>query len=175
MRTLLAIFASISFLSLKAQTHLPISQLDYSQGLFSPRYNQFVYSGALDHKWHLTKYAGLSAGSVFYPGPGNTSFLAVPIGLQLSRPLNKNVYAFAGISATPVFFSTNRLLAYPSMNPSYPVNPFSNGYGFGSNTRVEMGLMYINDAKTFSISGSVGIDRSSYPVYPSTRTNTKKQ
>ena len=170
MRTLLAIFASISFLSLKAQTHLPISQLGYSQGLFSPRYDQFLDT---DHKWHLTKYAGLSAGSVFYPG--NTSFLAVPIGLQLSRPLNKNVYAFAGISATPVFFSTNRLLTYPSINHSYPVNPFSNGYGFGSNTRVEMGLMYINDAKTFSISGSVGIDRNSYPVYPSNKTNTKRQ
>jgi hypothetical protein len=150
MRTLLAILASISFLSTKAQAHLPIPSSDYTQ-------------------WHFTKYAGLSAGSFFYPG--NTSFLAVPIGLQLSHPLNKNLYAFAGISATPVFFSVNRLYTAPS----YPGNPFPKGYGFGSNTRVEMGLMYINDAKTFSISGSFGIDRSSYPVYPSNRTSTKKQ
>ena len=151
MRTLLAIFASISFLSSKAQTHLPIPSLDYAQ-------------------WHLTKYAGLSAGSFFYPGNPNTSFLAVPIGLQLSHPLYKNLYAFAGISATPVLFSINRLYTAP-----YPGNPFPKGYGFGSNTKVEMGLMYINDAKTFSISGSFSVDRGSYPVYPSNRTNTKRQ
>ncbi|MBA4166506.1 MAG: hypothetical protein H0X41_03005, partial [Chitinophagaceae bacterium] len=32
----------------------------------------------------------------------------------------------------------------------------------------EAGLLYINDARTFSISGSVHVDRTSYPFYPTT-------
>jgi hypothetical protein len=89
--------------------------------------------------------------------------------------LNKNLYAFAGISAAPVFFNFNRLYTDPIVNPSYPGYNLSKPYGFGLNSRVEMGLMYINDAKTFSISGSVGIERSTYPVDPSSRMNTKRQ
>jgi hypothetical protein len=98
----------------------------------------------------------------------------VPVSLQLSRPLNKNLYAFAGVSAAPVFFSFNHLyMQQPVLNPSYHNLPMGNA--FGLNSRVEAGLMYINDAKTFSISGSIGVDRTSYPVYPTNRTTTKKQ
>jgi hypothetical protein len=173
MRIILTVLVSISFLSPKAQTHLPVGQLDYTQWSPFPVYNQLVDSNPFDHKWHFSKYAGLSAGSVFFAG--GTSFLSAPIGLQLTRPLNKNLYAFAGISAAPVFFSFNRLYTDPIVNPSYPGYNLSKPYGFGLNSRVEMGLMYINDAKTFSISGSVGIERSTYPVDPSSRMNTKRQ
>jgi len=133
-----------------------------------------------DQKWHFSKYAGLYAGTTFFTGgsayfPANISFLSTPVGLQLSRSLNKNLYAFTGISAAPVFFSFPRLYADPIKNPSYPGYNLSKPYGLGLNPRVEMGLMYVNDAKTFSISGSVGIERSSYPAYPSDRVNTKKQ
>jgi hypothetical protein len=51
----------------------------------------------------------------------------------------------------------------------------ANPYGFGLNSRVDIGLMYINDARTFSISGSIGVERGTYPVYPSNRVTTKKQ
>jgi len=173
MRILLTIFTSIFFLSPKAQTpQLPVSHLNFTQWQPYPIYNQPVASSPLDHKWYFSKYAGLSAGSIFFPG--STSFLAVPVGLQLSRPLNNNLYAFTGISAAPVIFNFNRLFTDPGKNLSYPGNNLPNGYGFGLNSRVEMGLLYINDAKTFSISGSVGIERNSYPVYPSNRMNTKK-
>lgn len=160
MRIILAVLASISFLSPKAQMHLPVSSLNYTQWLPLPGYNPLADSTHSNDKWHLSKYA---------------SFLAARVGLQLSRSLNKNVYAFAGVSAAPVLFSFNRLLMDPALNSSYPGNNPSNAYRFGLNSRVEMGLMYINDAKTFSISGSIGVDRSSYPVYPSNRVNTKKQ
>src|SRR5882762_3430969 len=138
MRIILALLTSMSFLSPMAQTHLPVSRLDFS------------------------KYAGLSAGSVFFAG--GTSFLSAPVGLQLTRPLNKNLYAFAGISAAPVFFSFSRLYTQPVLNPPYPGHNLPMGNAFGLNSRVEAGLMYINDAKTFSISGSIGVDRTSYPV-----------
>jgi hypothetical protein len=150
----------------------------YNQG-----YNQISDSSHSANKWHLTKYASLSAGYVFFAGgstagsstAGGTSFLSAPFGLQLSRPLNNNLYAFAGISAAPVIFSANHFAANPVLNNSCPGFNQSNRYGLGLHAGVEAGLMYINDAKTFSISGSIGVDRSSYPVYPSNGRNTRKQ
>jgi hypothetical protein len=162
MRIILAIVVSIAFLSAKAQTHLPI-----------PDHYLSADSNSSDHKWRLTHYAGFSAGTIFWAG--STSFMSVPVGLQLSRPLNNNLYAFAGVSAAPVFLSFNRLYTQPVPNPSYPGHNLLMGNGFGLNSRVEAGLMYINDARTFSISGSIGVDRTSYPVYPTNRTITKKQ
>ena len=180
MRILLTMLASIAFLSPKAQTYLPVGRPDFLQGRLLPGYNQFVDNNPLGQKWHFSKYASLSAGTTFFTGgsayfPAGISFLSTPVGLQLSRQLNKNLYAFTGISAAPVFLSFSRINTAPIKNPSYPGYNFSKPYGLGLNSRVEMGLMYVNDAKTFSISGSVGIERSSYPVYPSDRVNVKKQ
>ena len=173
MRIILAIVASIALLSAKAQTHLPISQSGYGQWVPFPDHHLLADSNSSDHKWRLTHYAGFSAGAIFWAG--STSFISVPVGLQLSRPLNKNLYAFAGLSATPVFFSFNRLYTQPVLNSSYPGHNLPMDNGFGLNSRVEAGLMYINDAKTFSISGSISVDRTSYPVYPTNRTTPKKQ
>jgi len=51
-----------------------------------------------------------------------------------------------------------------------------NPYSFGINSRVDIGLMYINDARTFSISGSIGVERAAYPVYyPSNKVISKRQ
>jgi hypothetical protein len=166
MRIILAILASITFLSSKAQLYLPSSQLNYPL--------------PSDQKWQFSHYASLSAGYVFSGGrsalfPGGASYISTPVGLQLSRQLNKNLYAFTGISAAPTFFSFNRLYTQSINNSSYPGSYLSRPYGAGLNSRVEMGLMYVNDAKTFSISGSVGVERGSYPIYPTNRVNTKKQ
>jgi len=161
MRIILAIVASITFLSAKAQTHLPIPN--------HPLLNDSNFSA---HKWRLTPYAGFTAGTIFWAG--NTSFISAPVGLQLSRPLNKNLYGFAGVSIAPAFFSFNRLFTQPVLDLSYPGHYLPMGNGFSLNSRVEAGLMYINDAKTFSISGSIGVDRTSYPVYPTNRTPAKK-
>lgn len=77
--------------------------------------------------------------------------------------------------AAPSFYSFGPAFTNPLMNSSYPGNYLSNPYSFGINTGIEMGLMYINDARTFSISGSIGIERDSYPVYPSPPPNIRKQ
>jgi hypothetical protein len=118
--------------------------------------------GAAGHKWHLQKYAGLSAGTVLFGG--SASYISAPIGLQLTRRLNNNLYGFAGLSVAPTFFSFSRLYNDPGFKATYP--GLQNGYGLGLSSRVEAGLMYINDDRTFSISGSIGIERSSYPIYP---------
>jgi hypothetical protein len=140
----------------------------------TPVYNQITDSSARGHKWYFSKYGGLSAGYMFFGG-GGASFLSAPVGLQLTRPLNNNIYAFAGVSAAPVLFSVNRLYTDPVTNPGFHGYNPSGAYKFGYNSRVEMGLMYVNDAHTFSISGSVGVERGSYPVYPVNRVSSKKQ
>jgi hypothetical protein len=174
MRILLVLFASIIVLSSKAQTSLPVSPLGYAQWRPSPASRLVPDSSNIGHKWQLSKYGGLSAGYLFFGG-GGTSFLSAPLGLQLSRPLTNNIYAFAGVSAAPVLFSVDRLYTDPVTNPGFHSYNPSGAYKFGYNSRVEMGLMYVNDAHTFSISGSVGVERGSYPVYPVYRTNSKKQ
>jgi hypothetical protein len=179
MRIFLAILASITLLSSKAQLYLPASHLGFVQGRPFPDYPSADTNG-LNQKWHFSKYASLSAGYAFYPGgaaayAGGQFFLSAPVGLQLSRALTNNLYAFTGVSVAPVVFSFNSLYTTPMSNASYPGYNPSKPYGFGLNSRVEMGLMYVNDARTFSISGSVGVDRSGYPVYAPTRVNTKRQ
>jgi hypothetical protein len=153
---------------------MPVSSLNYTQWQPFSSYNPFSDSSHLNQNWYFSKYAGISAGFGFYNG-GSATVFSAPVGLQLNRPLNSNLIAFAGISAAPAFFSFSRSFTDPVFNQSYPGSHLSNAYGFGMNSRVEMGLMYINDAKTLSISGSIGIDRSSYPLYPSNWMNRKKQ
>jgi len=174
MHIVLGMLASISYFSPKAQTHLPGNNMNFIQWTPFPNYHQISERNHLNQKWFFSKYAGVSTDVVFFNG-GSTTVLSAPIGLQLNRQLNNHLFAFAGISAAPAFFSFSRSFTDPVFNKSYPGNNLSNPWGLGMNARVEMGLMYINDARTFSISGSIGIERSSYPVYTSDKVNTKKQ
>jgi hypothetical protein len=175
MRILLLILALFSFLSPRAQAPLPVGSMNFSQPFFFPAYQSYGDSNQLNQKWYFTKYAAISTGAVFFNGGGGT-FLSAPVGIQLNHPINNNLIAFAGISAAPTFFNYNSIYTDPVFNKSYPGNYMSNPYGFGMNSRVDIGLMYINDARTFSISGSIGVDRGTYPVYfPSNRTTGKRQ
>jgi hypothetical protein len=174
MRITLIIVAFFSVLSSRAQSPLPLNSLNFSQSLLFPPYQAYGDSSQTNQKWYFTKYAAISTGAIFYNGGGGT-FLSAPVGLQLNHPINNNLIAFAGVSAAPTFFNYNSLYTDPVFNKSYPGNYMSNPYGFGLNSRVDIGLMYINDARTFSISGSIDVERGSYPVYPSNRVITKKQ
>ncbi len=174
MRIILFILASFSFLSLKAQNYLPMGSMNV--GLFHPfmGYNLPGDSSNVNSKWYFSKYVGVSTGFSFYNG-GSTTFFEVPIGLQLNHPLNNNLVAFAGAYVAPTFYSFNNSFLNSSLNKSYPGTMYPNAYGFNMNSRVEMGLMYINDAKTFSISGSIGVERGSYPIFPTNGANPKRQ
>jgi hypothetical protein len=172
MRILLSILILTTFLSTKAQSYLPGHSLALGYSPWQP----FVPSVALGNsdlskKWEVRPYASLQAGYAFFQG--GVSYLSVPAGVALFHPLSKNISAFAGVSATPVAFSMSRLYTDPAANGSYPGN--YSRYGLGLNAGVQAGLIYTNDAKTFSISGSVELQKSNYPVYQPTRTNTKNQ
>jgi len=68
MRKILVILALISFLSPKAQTHLPVNSMSFSQSLLFPAYPIPGDSSQLNKKWFFTKYAAISTGAVFYNG-----------------------------------------------------------------------------------------------------------
>jgi hypothetical protein len=153
---------------------LPFTGMSYTLWKPFPGYNPLNDSTHVNQKWYFSTYYGVSAGFGYFNGAGAT-VLSAPVGLQLNRPLNNNLIAFAGVSIAPAFFSPTHPLTYPAFNKYYSGGYLSNAYSFGMTSRAELGLMYVNDAKTFSISGSIGIEKSSYPVYPPNRMNSKKQ
>ncbi len=117
-----------------------------------------ILNGTAKQKWFLRSYGSVEAGYIFFNG--GIAYLSAPIGLVLYHPLNNNLTAFGSASIIPTAFSTNRLLTAPG----YPGSTFSST-GLGITTRLEGGLMYTNDAKTFSISSSISVERGSYPAY----------
>jgi hypothetical protein len=165
MRILLTVLVLMTFLLTRAQSHLPIDT-------WGPGYTQwqpfFPYpstdSGSLRHHWQVRTFASLSAGYMFFKG-GGMSYVSAPIGVIAFRPLTNNFTAFGSVSAAPVIFNFS----------SFPGNNVNRPYTVGVNARVEGGLIYTNDARTFSISGSVGVERGSYPAYPNNRPAPKKQ
>jgi hypothetical protein len=158
-------------MSAGAQTPLPGSSLhDAQQDPFN-HYSLLNDSNHVQKNWSVSSYVGMGAGVGFFNG-GNTAFLPAQIGLRLNRRLTNNLYAFAGVTAAPAFFNFNRSFSNTDLHNNYMAVPGFNASGIYSG--IQAGLMYVNDAKTFSISGSIGIGRS-YPFYPATSLNTQKQ
>lgn len=113
-------------------------------------------------KWSLTKYASVSAGAMFFKG-GSASFLSAPVGVQLNRRLTNNLYAFADVAVAPTYLNSGSTFRSPGF-----LKTGTNVYQpsvFGMYSRAALGLQYVNDDRTFSISGSIGVSRGSYPYY----------
>jgi hypothetical protein len=125
-------------------------------------------------KWFVSKYAGTSTGFSFYKG-GNAMFFSVPVGLRLNRTLSNNLYAFAGVYAAPTYVNFNHAFLSADVDKTNPNNRFLKSGYMSMYSRADIGLMYVNDAKTFSISGSIGIERSTYPLLPYYPVNTSLQ
>jgi hypothetical protein len=165
----------LSFFPVEAQTHLPLSGLNETRREAFNQYNSISDSSSANKKWSLYKYGGFSASYVFFTG-GNATVFSAPIGLQLNRRLNDNLYAFAGISAAPSYINFNQSFINSDINKNNPGITRNSTNGFGLVSKFEAGLMYINDAKTFTISGSIGVYQSSFPGNPSfNRTNVLRQ
>lgn len=170
---LLILIVLIAATSAKAQT-VPLSFMDYTHRV--PFANQYhVKDSAANKKWFLSSYTGISTSFVFYRG-GNATIVSAPVGLQLNRRLNNNLYAFASVSAAPAYINFNNAFLSADINKTNPNNSFIRSNSFGMYSRADIGLMYVNDAKTFSISGSIGIEQSNFPVFPYKQLNaTPKQ
>lgn len=158
------IFLTISlffFASVKAQTILSAET-----GITRQKpdvSNSNAYESLSKQKWFFSSYHGLSTTVSFFKG-GHASVFSAPMGLQLNRRINNNLYAFANVTVAP---------SYISINPSYLTgfnknqsNHSFNQNSFGLYPAASLGLMYVNDAKTFSISGSISAEKTVYPALP---------
>ena len=164
MRTLfLLVFIMVSAAA-NSQTFSPVGAFPQA-GLYASPASRLPHDSTLYKPWSLTPYAGFSTSFLRYNGGGATIF-AAPMGLQLNRRLNNNFYAFAGVSIAPAYVNFNQSFRSSNFNKFVPNNGLFNPNGLNLATRAELGLMYVNDEKTFSISGSISVERSSYPMYP---------
>jgi hypothetical protein len=156
----------ISFLILTAtadaQTFVPGSFIDNNYRGSIMNNIHVNDSAAFKKKWSVSKYSGISTGISFFKG-GNATFVSAPVGLQVNRRLNNNLFAFAGVSAAPTYVNFHSSFMNAGFNKTGVNNSF-NASSLGIYSRAELGLQYINDEKTFSISGSIGVERSSFPV-----------
>lgn len=157
MRKLILFTFLLSASALTAQTLLPLNSYDRLYNSNLATFGDSLPSG----KWSLSKYSYIVSAFSFYRG-GSASMIAAPIGLQLNRRLTNNLYAFAGVSAAPSFSNFSRsFVGGPSK-----ASPFGNYWQPGLYTRAELGLQYVNDQRTFSISGSIGVQRGGYQYAP---------
>ena len=171
MRIVLVLVILITAAAAKAQ--IPVLGLnDYSQRQ-AFACNSHVYDSSFNKKWFVTTYAGISTGFSFFKG-GNATVVSAPLNLQLNRRLNNNLYAFAGVSAAPAYVNFNQTFLTTDINKGLSNKSSFNSSSFGMYSRAEVGLMYVNDERTFSISGSIGIERNNYPVYPYNQINPTK-
>lgn len=172
MRIIFLIAIMISVTVLKAQTILPGSFLDYTNKAAFAN-NIHPQDSLSNKKWSFTKYSGISTTFSFFKG-GNATVVSAPIGLQLNRKLNNNLYAFANVSVAPAYINFNSSFINTDFNKANQTNGFYKANSLGIYSSASLGLMYVNDAKTFSISGSIGIEKSSYPMLPYYQLNNGK-
>ncbi|CAN5320472.1 hypothetical protein BH09BAC5_BH09BAC5_27570 [soil metagenome] len=172
MRILTILFILIISISAKAQSFVPLSFMDMNQrAAFN---HNSIKDSSQKSKWSLNMYSSVSTSFVFYKG-GHASVFSAPITLQLNRKLNDNLYAFAAVSAAPAYINfSNTFLSTDISKFSHQNNFYKTG-NFGVSARADIGLMYVNDAKTFSISGSIGIEKDSYPAFQYNQFNPSKQ
>jgi len=154
----------ISSFAVKAQTFFPGSYIDYAQRQSFANSLRLNDSGH-NKNWFVNTSASISTSFNFFRG-GSATMLAAPLSLQLNRKLNNNLYAFAGVSVAPAYINFNRSFLTANSNKGWQSNGIANANSIGMYSRAEMGLTYINDQRTFSISGSIAIEKSSYPFTP---------
>ena len=169
MRIIVLLALIIFTTALKAQTFFPGSLVPGSYGV-GPAYNVHLADSTSQKKWFLTRYSALSASYSSFKG-GHAAVVAAPMGLQINRRLTNNLYAFANATVAPAYITFSRSFITTDFTKD-PRNtrPFQSST-LGMYSSASLGLQYINDEKTFSVSGSIGVERSSYPLLPYHRTN----
>lgn len=156
------LFAAIlmSAVAAKAQTSPSFEGMSGTQSDFGhPK--QVSDTNSIQKKWFVTKYAGISTGFVAFKG-GSSNFLSVPLALQVNRQLTNNIYAFGGVSVVPSLFRYNNVPYQPAVNKNNGLMQTNN---FSAYSDAKIGVMYINNERTFSISGSIGVSRGGYNSY----------
>jgi len=160
MRSIFITLAILFAVSAAGQSGLPAYQPATPLGYYPSRGLGWTDPS---RKWSVQGYSGFSTSFMHYNG-GNATMFSAPIGMQLSRRLNNNFYAFGAVSVAPTYTNFNHSFMTPGQFNTTP--GYFNPNGMNLYQRAELGLMYVNDARTFSISGSIGVQRGGNPFYP---------
>lgn len=165
MRWVFLLVVSVMGCATYAQTVLPPTFAAYT-GMSS-------FAGALPRTdssgrkpWSFSRFSAVSTTFSMFNG-GSATTVAVPVGLQVNRRLTDNLYAFANIAAAPAYTSFNR--AFIAADPT-KTNPYGRyrANGMALYTSATLGLMYVSDDRSFSISGGISVQHNNFPVpyYP---------
>ena len=168
---IIVLLALIIFTStLKAQTFVGGHFIpnNYRSGF---AYNSHPTDSSSQKKWFLTRYSALSTSYSFFKG-GQAMIVAAPIGLQINSRLTNNLYAFANATIAPAYTNFNR--SFMDFNKASRNNGLYKSSRMDVYSSANLGLQYVNDEKTFSISGSIGVERSSYPSLPYYKPNGQR-
>jgi len=159
-RTILFAAILMSGITVKAQTDSSFRAMNSTESVFKHP-PQLSDTNNIHKKWFVTKYAGISTGFMAFNGGGG-SFFSAPLSLQLNRQLTNNLFAFGSVSTAPSIFRYNSIPYQPGLNKT---NSFMQNSNFAAYSDAKIGVMYISNDKTFSISGSVGVGRGNYSGY----------
>ncbi|MES2894145.1 MAG: hypothetical protein V4725_19145 [Bacteroidota bacterium] len=162
MKCIIALILLVTTLQVEAQFYLPGSLSYADRAMMADQ--QFFNDSTPGKKWFVTRYTGIST-SFLFSKSGNASILSVPLGMRLNRRLTNNLYAFGGLSIAPSYINFNPTFAPNNVKGFGQSNSFLQSNRLGLASRAELGLMYVNEAKTFSVSGSIGVERNSYPAF----------
>ena len=168
MRKILLMTFLLSVAALKAQTVIPAGIAGFTPGERIAN-NIYTDDSLSKKKWFFSRYSGISTSFTFFKG-GNATIVSAPMGFQLNRRLNDNLYAFANIAVAPAYVNFNHSFIQARSGKTNPGSIFSGADHLGVYSAASMGLMYINNEKTFSISGSISVEKSNIPLlstYPS--------
>jgi hypothetical protein len=153
------IFTAILISAMAAKAQFPLFSGAQNNAFRGP--GQVADTSYHQKKWFITKYAGISTGFVAFNGGGG-SFLSAPLELLVNRQLTNNIYAFGGVSVAPSLLQYNSAFYQPGTGKNYGSMQTNS---FGINPAAKIGVMYISNDRTFSISGSVSVSRSTYNGY----------
>jgi hypothetical protein len=171
MRTLLVITFLFFATILNGQSFWPGSFTGNSyRGNFR---NLNAKDSTFNKKWSVSKYSGIATSFTAWKG-GFASIISAPVGLQLNRTINNNVFAFAGVSAAPSYVNFRQSFINTDFSKATANAPFYKANNLRLYSRAEIGLSYINDERTFQISGSIGVERNNFPsplLLPGTYSN----
>ena len=171
MRIKITFFAIIFVTTLKAQTTLPGSfQNSIESNTFQRNIN--LHDSIAPKKWFISSFSGISTGYTFFRG-GGAGYFAAPFGFQLNRRISNNVYAFAGVTVAPAYVNFNSAFLSTNINKGNSFNSFYQPGNLSIYSSARVGLMYINDARTFSVSGSFSVERSNYPLFYNNESNKR--
>ncbi len=167
------ILVLIIFCSTKMEAQSIFPAVGGSLGIPVRPVNNFAVDSLSRSKWSVNRFTMLSNNYMFFNG-GSSNMLSLTTGFQLNRKLSNNLYAYGNIAVAPSLFSFNSAFGNPGFSKGNAANPFGGQQGFGVYTAASLGLMYINNDRTFSISGGFSVQRTNTPFPAMMQTNTSR-